>query len=80
MQAIPCVHVFALSVYLFFKLYHTRMATGIPVILEAPLLSEVDNWEGAMVSSTSRLGLPIDEFTYPAEEVCLHGRTEPTLH
>jgi len=41
---------------------------GVPVRLEAPLLGDIDSWEGCMVSSTSRLALPIDEFTFPTDE------------
>eukprot|EP00240_Pyramimonas_obovata_P006341 CAMPEP_0118927644 /NCGR_PEP_ID=MMETSP1169-20130426/5074_1 /TAXON_ID=36882 /ORGANISM="Pyramimonas obovata, Strain CCMP722" /LENGTH=304 /DNA_ID=CAMNT_0006869451 /DNA_START=315 /DNA_END=1229 /DNA_ORIENTATION=+ len=41
---------------------------GIPVRLEPPSLLEVENWEGAMVSSTSRLATPIDKFYYPTSE------------
>lgn len=43
-------------------------AEGIPVRLEPPSLLEVDDWEGAMVSSTSRLATFIDKFYYPTEE------------
>jgi hypothetical protein len=39
---------------------------GIPVHLRPPLLSEVDTWEGAFISSTSRLLLPLHELVYPA--------------
>lgn len=47
---------------------------GVPVRLEAPLLGDIDSWEGCMVSSTSRLALPIDEFTFPTDEVRLYSR------
>jgi branched-subunit amino acid aminotransferase/4-amino-4-deoxychorismate lyase len=39
---------------------------GILVQLRPPTLSEVDQWEGALVSSTSRLALPVDRLTIPA--------------
>ncbi|KAH7619119.1 putative branched-chain-amino-acid aminotransferase [Nannochloris sp. 'desiccata'] len=41
---------------------------GIPVVLEAPTLRELDTWEGAFVSSTSRLLLPVDEASAPELE------------
>ena len=34
---------------------------GVPVLLSPPLLGELDAWEGALISSTSRLLLPVDE-------------------
>lgn len=40
---------------------------GIPVVLEPPLLDDVHTWEGALISSTSRLLLPIDELYVPKE-------------
>ena len=39
----------------------------IPVVLEAPDLKDVDRWEGCLLSSTSRLLLPVDELYRPAE-------------
>lgn len=36
---------------------------GIPVVLEAPSVNDLDRWEGAFVTSTSRLVLVIDELT-----------------
>lgn len=48
---------------------------GIAVRLDAPLLADARAWRGCMVSSTSRLMLPVDELLYedPAtgEEVVL---------
>ncbi|GAB4821805.1 hypothetical protein N2152v2_008851 [Parachlorella kessleri] len=38
---------------------------GIPVVLEAPRLQDIDLWEGAFISSTSRLVLPLDELAAP---------------
>jgi len=40
---------------------------GIPVVLRPPNLSTMDGWEGALISSTSRLALPIDELYVPQE-------------
>jgi branched-subunit amino acid aminotransferase/4-amino-4-deoxychorismate lyase len=37
---------------------------GIPVRLQAPLLSDMDSWQGAFISSTSRLLLPVCEIAY----------------
>jgi hypothetical protein len=42
---------------------------GIPVLLSPPSLLDVGTWEGAMVSSTSRLATPIDKFLYSTEQV-----------
>ena len=39
----------------------------IPVVLEAPDIDDVHSWEGAFVSSTSRLMLPIDELYAPQD-------------
>lgn len=41
---------------------------GIPVLLSPPSLLDVHMWEGAMVSSTSRLATPIDKFLYSTEQ------------
>jgi thiol oxidase len=38
---------------------------GIPVVLEPPTVGELGAWEGAFVSSTSRLLLPVDEASAP---------------
>lgn len=38
---------------------------GIPVILTPPSLSDIKNWEGCFISSTSRLLLPVDEIYVP---------------
>ena len=41
---------------------------GIPVVLKPPKLAEAaSKWEGALISSTSRLMLPIDELYVPAD-------------
>jgi len=40
---------------------------GIPVCMEPPVLADAGAWEGALISSTSRLLLPIDELYVPAE-------------
>lgn len=36
----------------------------VPVRLEAPSLSDIDSWQGAFISSTSRLLLPVSEVMY----------------
>jgi len=41
---------------------------GISVELTPPRISDIANWEGAMVSSTSRLALPIDQLSYTSNE------------
>jgi len=38
---------------------------GVPVVLEPPNLANLSSWAGAMVSSTSRLLLPINEVVVP---------------
>jgi branched-subunit amino acid aminotransferase/4-amino-4-deoxychorismate lyase len=40
---------------------------GIPVVLSPPKLADAAAWEGALISSTSRLMLPIDELYVPNE-------------
>ena len=40
---------------------------GIPVVLRLPCLDGAGGWEGAIVSSTSRLVLPVDELYVPVE-------------
>ena len=40
---------------------------GIPVVLSPPTLPAADRWEGALISSTSRLLLPIDRLYAPRE-------------
>ncbi|WIA18133.1 hypothetical protein OEZ85_009609 [Tetradesmus obliquus] len=37
---------------------------GIPVVLAAPSLKDMDSWQGAFISSTSRLLLPVCEVAY----------------
>lgn len=38
---------------------------GIPLVLTPPNATEMDRWEEAFISSTSRLVLPIDEVRWP---------------
>lgn len=38
---------------------------GIPVSLQAPSVRDLELWEGAAISSTSRLLLPVDEVSVP---------------
>jgi len=38
----------------------------IPIVLRPPTLDDIDQWEGALISSTSRLALPIDEVYIPS--------------
>lgn len=40
---------------------------GIPVVLSPPTLESAASWEGALISSTSRLLLPVDRLYVPAE-------------
>ena len=40
---------------------------GIPVIFRPPRLSEASQWDGVLISSTSRLLLPVDELYVPVE-------------
>lgn len=40
---------------------------GIPVVFAAPDLADAASWDGCLVSSTSRLLLPVDELYAPAE-------------
>jgi hypothetical protein len=37
---------------------------GVPLKLQAPLLADIDGWQGAFISSTSRLLLPACEVGY----------------
>lgn len=41
---------------------------GVPVELSPPSLEQLERWEGAFVSSTSRLLLPVDEISLPDAE------------
>jgi branched-subunit amino acid aminotransferase/4-amino-4-deoxychorismate lyase len=45
---------------------------GVPVVLRAPLLSELGSWQGAFISSTSRLLLPVCEVAYQDQGQLLH--------
>ena len=40
---------------------------GIEVVLKPPLLSDASEWSGCLISSTSRLMLPIDELYVPKD-------------
>ena len=40
---------------------------GIPVVLQPPNAADVADWDGAFVSSTSRLVLPVDEIEYEVD-------------
>jgi thiol oxidase len=42
-------------------------AQGVPVVLAPPPLARLDEWEAAMISSTSRLLLPVDELAAPEQ-------------
>ena len=43
--------------------------TDVPVVLEPPNAAEIASWDGAFISSTSRLVLPIDEIKLPPEQL-----------
>jgi branched-subunit amino acid aminotransferase/4-amino-4-deoxychorismate lyase len=51
---------------------------GIPVVLEPPTVGELNDWEGAFVSSTSRLLLPVDEVSAPELEPPVIKKFEKT--
>lgn len=59
---------------------------GVPVQLQAPRLLDVDSWQGAFISSTSRLLLPACEVQYTDQagqartKVRGHGGATPTHH
>lgn len=36
-------------------------ANGVNVRLQAPSINDIEQWQGCMISSTSRLALPVDE-------------------
>jgi len=40
---------------------------GTPVVLSPPRLADAGRWEGALISSTSRLLLPVDELYVPPD-------------
>ena len=40
---------------------------GVPVVLQPPKLADAGRWEGCLISSTSRLLLPVDELYVPAD-------------
>lgn len=48
---------------------------GIPVLLRPPSLKDLESWQGALLSSTSRLALPIDELYIPTEG-CPSGKKD----
>lgn len=39
----------------------------VPVSLEAPVLADIDSWQGVFISSTSRLLLPVREVIYEVD-------------
>ena len=41
---------------------------GIPVVLSRPRLATIDTWEGALISSTARLLLPVHQLYHPMDE------------
>lgn len=43
------------------------VAENVPVVLQPPRLADLGRWEGAFISSTSRLLLPVDEVLLPTE-------------
>ena len=40
---------------------------GVPVVLSPPKLADASKWEGCLISSTSRLLLPVDELYVPRD-------------
>lgn len=42
---------------------------GTPVVLSPPRLADAGRWEGALISSTSRLLLPVDEAVHACRAV-----------
>lgn len=40
---------------------------GIPIVRRPPAVADASRWEGALLSSTSRLALPVDELYVPAQ-------------
>jgi len=47
---------------------HVCEREGIPVVLSPPQLATIDTWEGALISSTSRLLLPVHQIYHPTTE------------
>eukprot|EP00936_MAST-01D_sp_MAST-1D-sp1_P002815 g2815.t1 len=43
--------------------------TDVPVVLEPPNAAEIASWDGAFISSTSRLVLPINEIKLPPQQL-----------
>eukprot|EP00877_Chromochloris_zofingiensis_P005400 jgi/Chrzof1/14861/Cz09g18230.t1 len=56
---------------------------GIPVVLQPPCIHDIDHWQGAFISSTSRLMLPVDEIQYHhadgSSEVKVYAQRHPLL-
>ena len=48
------------------------------VVLEPPLLADLDRWEGAFITSTSRLLLPLNEISVPPPSPPSEGSSAPT--
>ena len=42
-------------------------SNSIPVVLSPPRLADLTSWEGCLISSTSRLALPVDWIGIPGE-------------
>mmetsp|Transcript_16484 Transcript_16484/g.40595 ORF Transcript_16484/g.40595 Transcript_16484/m.40595 type:complete len:334 (-) Transcript_16484:440-1441(-) len=62
-------------------LLHVCEKEGIPVVLEPPSVSSLLNgaWEGAAISSTSRLLLPVGKIVVP-EPLRVARESDPTFH
>lgn len=52
---------------------------GIPVKKQAPRLQDSSSWDGALVTSTSRLALPVDSIELPSGEVVTFDVTNPLI-
>lgn len=51
---------------------------NIPLDLTPPRLDEITTWEGAFISSTSRLALPVDWIGFPQEGKPFNPTTDPS--
>eukprot|EP00301_Raphidiophrys_heterophryoidea_P002220 c11041_g1_i2.p1 GENE.c11041_g1_i2~~c11041_g1_i2.p1 ORF type:complete len:164 (-),score=44.43 c11041_g1_i2:75-566(-) len=58
----------------------------VPVELECPCVNDLDSWDGAFLTSTSRLLLPIDQITFqqhtsgePRDVVRMFDKSHPML-
>lgn len=49
------------------------------VMRDAPLCCDVAGWEGALVTSTSRLALPVDSVELPSGEVLRFDVNQPLI-